>query len=158
MGEKEKKVGRFFIEQIIQVITNLHRAIIVKSGGEMGVRDEGGLYNSVCKILNFQKKYENDPISVGAFVYKELSRRHHFNDGNKRTAHIFAKIILFTMGFHFKIEYGDAVHFIIKVAEYESTVTFSEIKGWIKPHLIEIPEKDIAKYIKKIITEVTDGT
>jgi death-on-curing family protein len=156
MVEKEIKVSEVFIEQIIEVITNLHETIIVQSGGEKGIRDKGGLYNSIYKILYFQEKQADDPVSVSAFVYKELARRHHFNDGNKRTAHVFAKIILFIMGFHFKIEYKDAVYFIIKIAEYGSIVTFNEIKDWLKPHVMEIPEKDIGKYIKKLVLEVTD--
>ena len=158
MIEREKKASGIFVEQTFQVVSKLHEKIINYSGGEKGIRDKGGLYNSVYKILNFQEKHTDDPVSVGAFVYKELARRHHFNDGNKRTAHIFAKVNLFIMGVHFKIEYKEAVLFIIKIAEFESKVTFNEIKEWIKPRLTKIPEKDMVKYIKNIILEVSDET
>ncbi|MBU1111331.1 MAG: type II toxin-antitoxin system death-on-curing family toxin [archaeon] len=150
----EARVSKEFVDETFQIIAKIHEAIIDESGGEKGIRDEGGLHHSIHKIYNYQIKNSNNPVSVGAFVYKEFARRHHFNDGNKRTAHIYAKIILFTMGFHFKIEYKEAVIFIIKVAEYESKITFNGIKNWISPHLIKISEEDLVKYIKKIILEV----
>ena len=156
MVSEENRVSKAFIENVIGVIENLHINIIIQSGGEQGVRDEGGLYNSVYKILRYQNIHNKDPISVGSFVYKELSRRHHFNDGNKRTAHIFSKIILFTLGFHFKIEYKDAIDFIIRIAEHNSKISFGMIKECLSPHLIQIPERDIAKYINEIILEVTN--
>lgn len=152
----EARVSKEFVDQTFQVVSKVHETIIDKSGGESGIRDEGGLHHSIHKIYNYQIRNLNDPVSVGAFVYKEFARRHHFNDGNKRTAHAFAKIIMFTMGYHFKVEYKNAVIYIIKIAEYESKITFSEIKEWISPYLTKISNEDIVNYIKKIILEVSN--
>ena len=147
------KISKDFVEKSFQLISELHNAIINTSGGEHGIRDDGGLYNSVYKILRYQENNNNDPVSVGAFVYKEIARRHHFNDGNKRTAHTYAKVVLYLMSYHLKVEYKNATPFIIKIAEYQSQVTFAEIKMWIEKNLVKISDEDIAKYLKEIILE-----
>ena len=70
------------IELHLSFAKALHSQIIAKSGGQSGVRDEGGLYNSLCKVWNRQsEKFE--PTEVCAYTYKEFATRHHFNDGNK---------------------------------------------------------------------------
>lgn len=154
--ELMKDVSRSWIEANYNKIVLIHNKIIECSGGEKGVRDSGGLYNSLYKIFKYQLKRITDPSSVGAFVYEELARRHHFSDGNKRTAHSYAKIVLFEMGFHLKVGYKEATPFIIKVAEYKSNVSFNEIKNWIQTHLVSIPEQEIEKYLKEIFVELTD--
>jgi len=147
-------VGKDYIEQTLRLLIDIHNEIIEKSGGEKGVRDQGGLYNSICKISNMRFKKHEDPSLVAAFVYAELARRHHFNDGNKRTAHIFAKVMLFLMDFHLKVDYRSATPFIIRIAEHNSKITTSQIKSWIEMNLTSIDEKDIGKYINDVIQEV----
>ncbi len=152
----KERFSRTFLKEVLEAISTLHDRIISHSGGTKGTRDEGGLYHSTYKILLYQEDHSEDPASVGAFVYEELARRHHFNDGNKRTAHAFAKLVLFLMDHHFKIEYKDAVPFIIEVAKHESKVSFKEIKAWVKHHLISIPEEyenNVEKYLKYVIED-----
>lgn len=146
-----------FLQQSLDLIEHLHNNIIKESGGENGIRDEGGLYNSVYRINNFRLKHFDNPSVVGAFVYMELARRHHFNDGNKRTAHAFAKMMIYLMGFHLRVEYKDATQFIMKIAEYKSKVTSEEINDWIQSQLNTIDEKDTGTYINQIIQEITYG-
>ncbi len=157
MGNDNLKTTRIFVEQNVKLISSLHEGIITESGGEQGIRDYGGLYNSVYKILQYQENHNNNPAAVGAFVYKELAGRHHFNDGNKRTAHASAKIILFLMGFHLQIKYKESIQFILRIASYQSEVTFGEIKGWINKHIIPIPREDIAKYLNEVVLDIKDG-
>lgn len=152
----KKRVSKDFIEEIDDLITRLHDGIINQSGGTHGVRDKGGLYHSIHKILLRQEENSDDPLSVGTFVYEELARRHHFNDGNKRTAHAFAKIMLFLSGFHLKIEYKEAVKFIIEIAKYESKVSTKEIKEWIKKHLVPVEGKNLEKYLNETILDIVE--
>ncbi len=154
---EKKRVSKDYIEKTYTLISQLHDKIISHSGGTKGIRDAGGLYHSIHKILMYQDEYPNDFISVGAFVYEELARRHHFHDGNKRTAHAFAKIMLFLMGYHLKIEYKEAVHFIIEVAKYNSSVPLTKIKEWVKKNLVVVPErykKNTVKYLNDAILDV----
>ncbi|MBI2173047.1 MAG: hypothetical protein HYT73_02425 [Candidatus Aenigmarchaeota archaeon] len=84
-----------------------------------------------------------------AFIYAELSKRHYFVDGDKRTAHIFAKAFLMSEGFHFSIPYKTAVDFIISIAKDD--VSINRIKKWLEDNSVKIKEKDIESYIKKEI-------
>lgn len=155
----KKTVSRDYIEKSYVLISQLHDKIIEHSGGVKGIRDAGGLYHSLHRILIYQEEHSADPISVGAFVYEELARRHHFNDGNKRTAHAFAKLMLFLMDYHLKIEYKEAVYFIIEIAKYNSPVSSKKIKEWVKKHLTLVPEQyknDIIKYLNDTILDVTN--
>ncbi|TAL58412.1 MAG: hypothetical protein EPN86_00130 [Nanoarchaeota archaeon] len=47
-------------------------------GGVTGIRDEGGVYNSVLKFLIYSKRHISNPYNVAAFVYAEFATRHHF--------------------------------------------------------------------------------
>ncbi|HLC98196.1 MAG TPA: type II toxin-antitoxin system death-on-curing family toxin [Candidatus Nanoarchaeia archaeon] len=149
------KVTKEFIQETAALVSRLHDTIIEQSGGTKGVRDEGGLYHSVYKIVLYQEEYSEDPASVGALVYEEFARKHHFNDGNKRTAHAVAKLILFLINYHLKIEYKNAVSFIIEIAKYQSAVSTSEIKEWIKNNLIPTTEKNVESYLKEIVIDIT---
>jgi death-on-curing family protein len=153
----EKKISKEFVEQNYLLVSNIHDSIIDNSGGEHGIRDKGGLYNSIYKILKYTDKNAHQPAAVGAYVYKEFARRHHFTDGNKRTAHTFAKIMLYLLSCHLKVEYEEATPFIIEIAKYQSKVSFSEIELWISNNLVVISESQIVNYLKSVVYEVKDG-
>ena len=132
-----------------EMIINIHNTIIKLSGGERGVREEGGIYNSTYKLLNHQSKNQNIPVSIGAFVLNEFARRHFFNDGNKRTAYAICKIFMLINKCHLKIQYKEATKFIIEVAKYDSKITFDEIKQWLSENCIYIKDKDVENYLNK---------
>ncbi len=140
-----------------ETIVNLHNAIINISGGEKGVRDEGGIYNSTYKLLNHQYKNQKNPESIGAFALNEFAKRHYFTDGNKRTAYAIAKIFMLINRCHLKIQYKEATNFILKVAEYDSKVSLGEIKKWIANNCIPIEEKDVENYLSKSFVNLTLG-
>ena len=150
-------VSKEFVDRTVIFLSKYHDIIVDHSGGMKGVRDLGGLHNSVYKILIYLKRRENNPVAVGAFVYEELARRHHFNDANKRTAHAFAKILLFSMNVHLKVEYKDAVPFIIEVAKHESKVSLDQIKEWVNSHLTNLPHEDLEKYLNETVLDIGYG-
>ncbi len=153
----KKKLSKDFIEEIDDLISRLHDGIIEQSGGVAGIRDAGGLYHSIYKVLLFHEEHSQNPKKVATFIYEEFARRHHFNDGNKRTAHAFAKIILFISGLHLKIEYKKAVKFIVEIAKFQSKVTTKEIHDWINAYTIPIREKDLEKYLKETILDIIEN-
>ncbi len=153
----KKKVSKEFVEETYIAISQIHDMIIRTSGGTHGIRDQGGFYHSIYKILSNESS--QNPFIIGALVYEELARRHHFSDGNKRTAHTFAKMMLFLEGFHLKIDYVDAVKFIIQVAAYQSPIQLEEIETWVQGHLAPVPQKyrdDIEKYLNDTIIDFKD--
>ncbi len=139
------------------MIINIHNAIIKLSGGEYGVREEGGIYNSTYKLLNHQQKNQKNPVSIGTFALNEFAKRHYFIDGNKRTAYAIAKIFMLINKCHLKIRYKEAENFILEVAKYESKITFEDIKKWFDKHCIIIEEKEVENYLNKTFVNLTLG-
>lgn len=131
------------------MIEKIHNTIIKLSGGELGVRDDGGIYNSTYKLLNHQYKNQRNPISIGAFALNEFAKRHYFIDGNKRTAYAIAKIFMLINGCHLRVQYKEATPFILEIAKYESKVTFEEIRNWLDENCSLIEQKEVENYLNK---------
>lgn len=151
------RISKLIVEKISETIANVHDAIIKLSGGVMGIRDEGGIYNSTYKLLNNQNKNRKNPTILGAFILNEFARKHHFVDGNKRTAYVISKTFMLVNGCHLKIEYPQAVGFIIKIAEYGSKVTFQQIKDWLDKNCTPVDGKEVENYLNKIFVNLTLG-
>ena len=152
-----KRVSKQFILKMEEMIINIHNGIIKISGGEMGIRDTGGIYNSTYKLLNHQYKNKNVPTSIGAFALNEFARRHYFVDGNKRTAYAIAKIFLLINKLHLKIQYKEATKFIIDIAKFESNIEFKDIKEWIESNCSKIEEKEVENYLNKTFVNIVLG-
>jgi death-on-curing protein len=145
------------IESFIDEIIETHNEIIKTSGGEYGIRDMGGLHHSAYKITEYIHKYSDTPEKFGAYIFSELARKHHFIDGNKRTAYIVSKITMLNLGYNFKIKYLNAIGFILKIAQHESKITFEEIVNWIKEKLERINESEMENYISEVLFELNNG-
>ncbi|HLC37747.1 MAG TPA: type II toxin-antitoxin system death-on-curing family toxin [Candidatus Nanoarchaeia archaeon] len=155
---KKIRASKEFIENSVKVIISLHDMIIEKSGGTSGIRDEAGLYNAMYRIINFQYKKMKDPCAVGAFVYQDIAKRHHFVDGNKRTAHCYAKILLFTMDYHLKLNYKEATEFILAIARDKNPKSFNEITEWIKKNASKVERrKKVVSYLKELYFDISNG-
>ena len=153
-----KKISKDFFITNNKLIEDLHHIIIIKSGGEKGIRDQGGIYNSIYKIWMYNLKHFDNPIKIGAFIFEELAKRHHFVDGNKRTAYCYAKSIMITMKCHLKIKYPQAVDFILQIAQYENPKTLEEIEDWISKNTVMIPKKvKIKTYLKDLLYDIQYG-
>ncbi len=150
------KVTKEEIIYFIGKIDETHQKIIALSGGEQGIRDEGGLYFSASSILNYMGRNILMPTKIGAYIFAEFARKHPFMDGNKRTSYVFAKMIMLVSRCYLKVNYKEAVPFIIKVAEYESKVKLEEIKRWFDNNSYVIKEDDIESYIKEIFNELKE--
>lgn len=148
-NKPRKRVSKGIVLKMEKMIINIHDTIIKLSGGELGVRDEGGIYNSTYKLLNHQYKNQRNPESIGAFALNEFAKRHYFADGNKRTAYAIAKVFMLINKCHLKIEYKEATKFILEIAEYESKVSFDEIKNWLKSNCEIIEDKKFENYLNK---------
>lgn len=132
-----------------KMIISIHDTIIRLSGGELGIRDEGGIYNSTYKLLGYQSRNQREPDNIGAFALNEFAKRHYFIDGNKRTAYAIAKVFMLINKCHLKIQYKEATDFILKIAKYESQITLDEIKEWLKNNCEIIGDKNFESYLNK---------
>ncbi len=122
-------------ELLVQEITKIHNDIIsatqkdLPSGGELGVRDEGGLHSLAYRILYMTEK-KAGPVSLGAAILEYIAVRHYFWDGNKRTAYVLSKTFMLQNGLELKPNYEKAVNFIVKVADKKANK--AEIRNWIQ--------------------------
>ncbi len=122
-------------EVMVQTIVKIHNDIIyatqkdLPSGGEPGVRDEGGLYSLAYRILSMTER-NADPVSLGAAIIEDIATRHYFWDGNKRTAYVLAKTLMLQSGLELKPDYEKAVDFIVKMADKKANK--AEIRKWVQ--------------------------
>jgi len=156
-NKPRKRVSKGIVLKMKEMIINIHNTIIRISGGEMGVREEGGVYNSTYKLLNHQYKNQKNPTSIGAFVLNEFAKRHYFVDGNKRTAYAVAKIFMLINRCHLKIQYKEATKFILEIAKYDSKITFQDIKKWLDSNCSIIEDKDVTNYLNKAFVNLMLG-
>ena len=152
-----KKISKDSVEGLLKTSKKLHGKIIETTGGENGIRDEGGLYSALFNVLSVYNKNPKDPIIVGALVYDKFARRHFFVDGNKRTAHVLARAIMLSLRCHLKVDYKEAVRFIIEIAKYDSKITLPDIKKWLNSNCTAINEKDIDRYIRDMLVDLVVG-
>ena len=140
-------VAKREVELLLRIAILLHVRIINATGGVHGVRDEGGLYHSLSKLLSRADKGMH-PFELCAFAYREFSTRHHFNDGNKRFSHVFAKMTLFGDGFHLSTSYPQALPVIVQIADQK--LSLSQIRAWLEPNTSEIGKRSITEYFENI--------
>ena len=142
-------ITKELIIENLNFLIQLHDRIINETGGEYGIRDHGGLYNSIHRILNYELRHKDKPFSIAAFTLLELGKRHHFFDGNKRTAYAFAKILLITLGYKLNMKYKEATDFITNMVSSGSNIKFKNVEAWISMNTDKIPEDDMERYLKE---------
>lgn len=152
---EKRGVSKEFAKKVTETIINLHEQIISASGGISGVRDEGGIYLEIYKFLNLRQKNKSEPLRIAAVIYRNIARRQYFRDGNKRTAHIFAKQFLLTENFHLKLHYNDAIPFVLEIAQEK--VTLNQIKEWLENNTNSISLQEVKNIIPEKFEELSDN-
>ncbi len=127
-------ISREKVDELVEVLEKLHGDIINKSGGEHGVRDKGGLVHAAYEILKATERKNSDVFRTAAVIYRMLATRHYFVDGNKRTAHVMARIWLRSHGYRLKVSYAKAIPFIINIA---NNMPLEGIEQWIKENSVK---------------------
>ena len=156
-NKPRKNISKGIVLQMKEMVIGIHDKIIEISGGEQGIRDDGGIYNSTYKLLNHQHKNQRYPTRIGAFALNEFAKRHYFIDGNKRTAYAISKIFMLINRCHLIIQYQKAANFVREVAKYESKTTYEYIKKWINENCKIIEEKTVENYLNQTFVNITLG-
>lgn len=156
-NKPRRRVAKGIVLKMEEMIIKIHDTIIKLSGGDLGIREEGGIYNSIYKLLKHQSKNQGSPESIGAFALNEFAKRHYFVDGNKRTAYAISKIFMLINRCHLKIQYKEATDFILEVAKYDSKITFEGIKKWLKDNCEIIESKVVENYLNKTALDLMLG-
>lgn len=145
------------VEWQVVTIVSIHDTVIKTSGGASGIRDAGGLHHFAYEFLHLYATATVDQsCEMGAFIYSGLARNHYFFDGNKRTAFAFSKMHLLLRGSHLRVDYDNALPFLLQVADQSQHVPFSHIERWFTDHVevYTVPEgSDRNSFILKLLLQ-----
>lgn len=118
----------------ITEVHEMHRVIIVQSGGTAGVRDFALLHSAVERPKATFGGVDLYPTlwSKAASLLQSLCLNHAFTDGNKRTAWGSAKRFLWLNGYHLQTKPKEGADFMVYVDNQKPDL--KEIASWLKTH------------------------
>lgn len=117
-------------------IIYLHKKLVIKFGGEDGIRDEGILdlvINNPLQTFDFKDLYPSTIEKITRLSFG-LVMDHPFIDGNKR---IWAKVLdvgLCANGFILKATNEDLIKTFLKLAS--SNMSYLEFLEWVKSKVL----------------------
>jgi death-on-curing protein len=110
----------------------IHDELIDKFGGSKGIRDLGSLeaaLNRPYATFDGVDLYIT-PLDKAAALFESLIINHPFIDGNKRTAYVLMKYLLFKNGFLIKTTQIKKYEMVLRASKGE--IRFDEIKLWLQ--------------------------
>lgn len=117
-------------------IVELHRRVIMQSGGSLGIRDVGGLESAIAQPqMSFggTDLYPTIADKAAALGFA-LIQNHPFIDGNKRIGHAAMETFLYINGFELKAEVNEAEKVILDVAA--GSVPREEFFAWVQARTV----------------------
>jgi len=106
----------------------VHRRVIERFGGSLGVRDHGGLESALARP---QIGYYSDLIQEAAALWESLSQNHPFIDGNKRVAITVTAAFLRVNGCVLSFDDLDAYRFLIGLYN-AGRFRMAELEQWLR--------------------------
>ena len=116
-------------------IIELHRRIIVQSGGAEGVRDWPALESSVAQphqTFGGEDLYRS-PVAKAAALGFFLISNHPFIDGNKRVGHAALEVTLLLNGAELRASVEEQENVVLAVASGE--LPLQEFSKWVEAHV-----------------------
>jgi len=116
-------------------ILELHEAIIISTGGALGIRNMGALESAVNQPrLTFdQVDLYPDIISKAAALCFSLVMNHPFIDGNKRVGHAAMETFLILNGFELAADVNEQERLLFDLAA--GKITRQELAAWLGDHI-----------------------
>ena len=121
-------------------VLELHRCIIERSGGSLGIHDLGALQSALAQPRMTFGGVELYPITVekAAALGFSLIKNHPFVDGNKRTSHAAMEVFLVLNGFEIDASVDEQQKIILQVASGE--LEREAFTDWPRSHIVEKKE------------------
>ncbi len=117
-------------------VLELHRLVLLQSGGLEGIRDLGSLDSAVAQpqmMFDGQELYPTLAEKAAALGFS-LVCNHPFADGNKRIGHAAMETFLVLNGWELLAELDEQERLILRLASGE--VEREELVAWVQAHLI----------------------
>ena len=118
----------------IEEVVELHRRIILQSGGGVGLRDRGALEAAVSQpfqTFGGEDLYEGVIAKAAAFGFF-LASNHPFVDGNKRIAHAALEVTLILNGYELEAPVEAQESVMLRLASGE--FTREQFTLWVSAH------------------------
>jgi death on curing protein len=116
----------------IAEVIELHRRVIVQSGGSDGIRDRGGLESAVgqpAQTFGGEDLYPSLVAKAAALGFF-LCSNHPFVDGNKRIGHAALEVMLVLNGFELFAPVDEQERIMLEVAAGHSTR--EDFTDWVR--------------------------
>jgi death on curing protein len=114
------------------VVFAVHEMQLARHGGLEGIRDRNIIESALSRPKQ-QSIYGSpppDPADLAAAYAFGIARNHGFNDGNKRTAWVVARLFLADNAIALKFDEVEAIQIMLRVASGEATER--ELAQWFR--------------------------
>lgn len=113
----------------------VHERQLAEHGGLSGIKDAGLLESAVTRPLNKHAYGEDDLCALAAAYAFGIARNHAFNDGNKRTAWVMARLFLRLNGLTIAFDKADAIRTVLALAAGE--LPEETLADWFRARLVD---------------------
>lgn len=127
----------------LKVVIIIHNILIERFGGSKGIRDQGSLESAINRPFATFDNIElyPTPVEKAAAILESILINHPFVDGNKRTAYVLMKLILFENGLDIFADQEEKYKMVISASMGD--FRFEDIKNWIQVHLKKRDESSL---------------
>lgn len=112
----------------------VHERQLAEHGGLGGLKDGGLLESAIARPVNKHGYGEDDPCALAAAYAFGIARNHSFNDGNKRTAWVMARLFLRLNGIAIAFDKADAIRMMLALAS--GTLDEESVAAWFRERIV----------------------
>ncbi|MDF0488215.1 type II toxin-antitoxin system death-on-curing family toxin [Sphingomonas sp. H39-1-10] len=112
----------------------VHDRQLAEHGGLAGVKDAGLLESALARPVNKHAYGEDDPCALAAAYAFGIARNHPFNDGNKRTAWVIARLFLKLNGVQIAFDKAEAIRMVLALAA--GSLEEDAVADWFRARII----------------------
>ncbi len=119
----------------IEQVLKLHERVVQQTGGDSGIRDQGGLESAVAQPQMTFSGSDLYPTIVekSAALGFSLALNHPFVDGNKRTAHAAMEVFLVLNGFEIAASVDEQESVMLPLAA--GNLKREVFTAWLEKHV-----------------------
>lgn len=112
----------------------VHERQLAEHGGLSGTKDGGLLESALARPINKHAYGEDDPCALAAAYAFGVARNHPFNDGNKRTAWVMARLFLRLNGVTIAFDKSEAIKMVLALAAGE--IDEQAVADWFRQRVV----------------------
>jgi death-on-curing protein len=112
----------------------VHDRQLAEHGGLAGIKDLGLLESALARPVNKHGYGETDPCALAAAYAFGVARNRPFNDGNKRSAWVMARLFLRMNAVAIAFDKADAIRMVLALAS--GTLDEAAVAAWCRARVV----------------------